>query len=212
MSAMIAGDLGFVHVWKPRADPADAPTLLVLHGTGGDEHDLVPLAEALAPHANVLSPRGQVSENGMPRFFRRFAEGVLDADDLKARAIELADFLARAADAYGFDPARVHALGYSNGANVALGILFERPRALAGAALARPMLAYEPAPARALEGKRALVLAGARDPFTTPAQAQRLADVLAAQGAAVELHVEPAGHELGRGDLDAARRWAESVA
>lgn len=207
MSRLPQSELGFQHVWRPQPDPAEARTLLLLHGTGGDENDLVPLGRALDPQANLLSPRGRVSENGMPRFFRRFAEGVLDVEDLKARAVELAGFIERARVAYGFDPERVVAFGFSNGANVAQGILFERPLALAGAALARPMLVYEPAPGRTLEGKRALVLAGERDPFTTPAQAQRLADVLLERGATAELNVERAGHELTPRDVERARAW-----
>jgi predicted esterase len=196
----------FIHVWKP-CKPG-SPTLLVLHGTGGNEHDLLPLAHALAPDANVLSPRGKVLEGGMPRFFRRFAEGVLDVEDLKLRAGELAAFVARASNEHGFDAARVYALGYSNGANVALGILFEHPTTLAGALLARPMLAYEPGPIR-LEGKPVLVLAGERDPYTRTSAREALARALRDRHARVEIHVESAGHELGNGDVQAARVWIE---
>lgn len=209
MSAPRSGtsaSLGFEHVWKPATD-SRAPTLLLLHGTGGDEHDLLPVGSVLAPGAAVLSPRGKVLENGAPRFFRRHAEGVLDVDDLKARAVELAEFLVRAAESYRFDATRVFAFGYSNGANVAQGMLFERPRALAGAMLARPMPAYEPAPARTLEGRPVLVLAGRRDPYSGPPASDRLRDLLAARGARVEVRVEESGHELTRGDLDAARAW-----
>lgn len=196
----------FIHVWIP--GKPGAPTILALHGTGGDEHDLVPLAQALAPNANVLSPRGKVLEAGMPRFFRRFGEGRLDVEDLKLRAAELAEFVERASQERGFDPARVYALGYSNGANVALGMLFERPGVLAGAALARPMLAYEPGPV-ALAGKPVLVLAGERDPYTRTPAREALAQVLRERGARVEMHVAPAGHELTNKDVDAARAWVE---
>lgn len=194
----------FVHEWRQGAP--GAPTLLLLHGTGGNEHDLIPLAESLAPDANLLSPRGKVLEQGMPRFFRRFGEGRLDIDDLKLRAGELVDFVAQQAIERGFDAARVYALGYSNGANVALGMLFERPASLAGGILMRPMLVYEPAEP-VLKGKPVLILAGERDPFTRGPARERLAQVLREKGARVELHVEPSGHELSPDDLDAARKF-----
>ena len=199
---------GFHHRWVPGpAGPGAARTVLLLHGTGGDEDDLLPLGRQLAPDANLLSPRGKVLENGMPRFFRRLAEGVLDVPDLRARAGELADFVAEAATAYAFDPRRVTALGYSNGANVAIGILFERPDALAGAVLLRAMMPYEPAGAPRVEGKRVLLLAGRRDPYSQPPATERLAALLREGGATVEAQYAPAGHELSPQDVAAARDW-----
>ena len=136
-----SGELGFAHVFQDGASPW---TLLLLHGTGGDEHDLVPLGRQLVPEAALLSPRGQVSEAGMPRFFRRLAVGRLDIPDLLARTDELATFVADAARHYDRDPARIVALGLSNGANIAVSLLFRHPGLLRGAVLLRPMLPYEP--------------------------------------------------------------------
>ncbi|HVM45838.1 MAG TPA: alpha/beta hydrolase, partial [Candidatus Thermoplasmatota archaeon] len=171
------------------------------------ENDLVPLGRTLAPHANILSPRGEVLENGMPRFFRRVAMGVLDIGDLKQRAGELADFVAAAAKEHGFDPERVTALGYSNGANVALGMLFERPGSLRRAVLIRAMLAYEPTAPVDLAGTRVLLLAGVDDPYSRAPATDQLADVLRARGADVTAHYARAGHELAQEDVDTARRW-----
>jgi predicted esterase len=198
--------LDHVHRWLPVSGARD--TVLALHGTGGDENDLVPLAREVAPHANVLSPRGNVLENGAPRFFRRHGAGVLDVDDLRKRAGQLADFVAEAAREYGFDPARVVALGYSNGANVALGMLFERPSSLAGAALLRAMVAYEPpAASGALAAKRVLLAAGERDPYSHGPVTEALAGILRARGADVTVSLAPGGHELTQQDLAAARAW-----
>lgn len=199
-------DLGFVHEWVP-APGAGAPTLLLLHGTGGDERDLLALGRQLAPGANLLSPRGKVLENGMPRFFRRLAEGVLDVPDLKARAAELADFVAAAGEAYQFDARRVCALGYSNGANVAIGLLLQRPEALAGAVLLRAMVPYEPDAVPDLTAKAVAVLGGRRDPYSHQEVSERLAEILRRGGADVEVRLAEAGHELSQQDLVAARAW-----
>ena len=123
-----------------------AGTLLVLHGTGGDEHDLLPLGRAIAPGATLLSPRGKVLEHGKPRFFRRLAEGVFDVDDLKRRAAELGDFVGAAAAPYGFDTSRLTAVGFSNGANIASALLLLRPEVLSRAVLFRAMVPLEPDP------------------------------------------------------------------
>lgn len=200
--------VGFEHRWIPRAGATR--TVLLLHGTGGDENDLVPLGERIAPRANLLSPRGKVMENRMPRFFRRLAEGVLDVEDLKLRARELADFVAAAAKEYGFDAREVVALGYSNGANAALGMLFERPESLRGAALLRAMLAYEPSAALELRGKRVLLLAGAADPYSRAPATDRLAALLRARGADVAAHYSRAGHELSQEDVTLATEWMAS--
>jgi len=196
--------LGFTHRWLPREGARD--TLLLLHGTGGDENDLLPIGERVAPNANLLSPRGNVLESGMPRFFRRHAEGVLDIEDLKLRARELAEFVAAAAKEYGFDAARVTALGYSNGANVALGMLFERPGSLRRAVLMRAMLAYEPQEVP-LGDVRVLLLAGAADPYSRAPTTDRLAALLRARGADVTAHYTRAGHELAQEDLTVATQW-----
>src|SRR5213594_2930396 len=120
-------ELGFTHRYLPASNPAVKTTLLVLHGTGGDESDLIPLGGLLAPGAAILSPRGKVLENGMTRFFRRLAEGVFDVEDVKLRARELAAFIEEAAERYQFDVANVAAAGYSNGANIAAAVLLLRP-------------------------------------------------------------------------------------
>lgn len=204
----MSAPLSHAHVW--RAAPGEASTLLLLHGTGGDEHDLLPLAAAVAPRWNVLSPRGKVLEHGMPRFFRRHGEGVLDLDDLRRRAGELADFVAEASTTYAFDPRRVTALGYSNGANVALGVLFERPGTLRGAVLARAMLAYEPGAGTDLSGARVLLLAGERDAYSHRGVTDRLAALLRSRGADAEAHYAAAGHELVESDVARARAWLDA--
>lgn len=214
--------LDFVHCWVPR--PGATETILLLHGTGADENDLVPIGERVAPHASLLSPRGKVLENaldapagasassasrpgGMPRFFRRFGEGMLDIEDLKRRAHELADFVAAASKEYGFDPRRVTALGYSNGANAALGVLFERPESLARAVLMRAVFPYEPRASVDLRGKRVLLLAGAADPYSRAPVTDKLADALSARGADVRKNYARAGHELSPADLTIAQEW-----
>lgn len=196
----------YVHAWLP-SGTGSTRTLLMLHGTGADENDLLPVAEALDPHANVLSPRGKVLENGAPRFFARFGAGKLDIDDLKRRTQDLADFVLASARTYGFDPARVVAFGYSNGANIAASVLFLRPEVLAGAVLARAMMPYEPTKVPHLAGKRVLLLAGAGDPYSQRPVTERLATVLREGGAHVAVNIAPAGHELTPADVDLARRW-----
>jgi predicted esterase len=209
-----ASDLGFDHVFKAGAQP-DAPTLLLLHGTGGDEHDMLPLG-GLMPGANLLSPRGQVLERGMPRFFRRLAEGVFDVEDVKRRAHELADFVTAAAAHYGFDPARVVALGYSNGANIASAVMLARPGVLKGGVLLRAMVPYEPDPAGAagaapLAGTRVVISNGESDPIVSASETERLARLLQRSGVDVEVHWQPAGHQLMPGDFAIAKTWLQSI-
>ena len=199
-------DLGFVHIYQAAASPAD-PTFLVLHGTGGNEEDLLPLARMIDPRAGVLSPRGKVLERGMPRFFRRLSEGVFDIEDLKIRTSELADFVSAATAQYGFDPARVVAAGFSNGANIAASLLLLRPGVLRGAILFSPMVPLEPPSMPDLAGVDVFVGAGRSDPIVDPANTQRLADMLRESGANVTLRWKPGGHELTRDDIDAARTW-----
>jgi predicted esterase len=196
----------FVHKYVA-GDNATAPTLLALHGTGGDEGDLLPLAEAVAPGSAILSPRGRVLEQGLPRFFRRISEGVFDLEDLARRTIELGDFIAMAARQYGFDPTRVVAVGYSNGANIAASLLLTRPEALAGAILFRPMVPFEPQGARDLGGKAILISAGQRDPIVPPASALRLGEILKAAGASVTTSWYDSGHALTPGEITAASAW-----
>ena len=207
----MTADLGFVHVFKPAQNPG-APTLLLLHGTGGNEHDMLPLG-GLSPGAALLSPRGKVLENGMPRFFRRLAEGVFDEDDLKIRAGELADFVAAAAAHYRFDPSRVIAMGFSNGANIASALLLRRPGVLKGAILLRGMVPFVPDSRQEtpLSGTRVLISNGRIDPTVSTEETDRLARLLQQHGAEVEVHWQPAGHQLMPSDFAVAKTWLQSI-
>jgi predicted esterase len=194
------------HRWEPA--PADhGPVLLLLHGTGGDENDLIPLAGMVAPEASVLSVRGNVLEQGAPRFFRRLAEGVFDLEDLRRRTGELAQFLDAAATTYGFSPDRLYALGFSNGANIAASLLLSHPATLAGGVLLRAMVPFEPAQLPDLRGKAVLMSQGRADPIIPAANAERLAGLLRNGGADVELAWQPGGHQLTNGDVTLAQRW-----
>jgi predicted esterase len=199
--------LGFEHRFIPAVDPLSRRTLLLLHGTGGDENDLLPLGTALDPGAARLSPRGKVLEHGMPRFFRRLAEGVFDMEDLVKRTHELAEFVDAAAAAYGFARDGVIAAGFSNGANIAASLLLLRPGALAGAVLFSPMLPFEPEKRPDLARVPVLIAAGKTDPIARPALAERLATLLQECGADVTLYWQPGGHTIDAGALDAARDW-----
>lgn len=201
-------ELGFIHRFERGARRAARP-LLILHGTGGDENDLIPLGKMIAPGAPLVSPRGKVLEHGMPRFFRRLAEGVFDEEDVRARAHELADFVEAARKAYGL--AAPVALGYSNGANIAAAVMLLRPEALAGGILLRAMVPLASAgEACGLTGKAALIVSGARDPIAPPANAARLKAMLEHAWARVEHRTLPGGHELSQGDVDLAREWLQA--
>lgn len=197
-------NLGFIHRFIP-ATREGLPPLLLLHGTGGDENDLVPLGEQLLPGAALLSPRGKVMENGMPRFFRRLAEGVFDLKDLKARTAELAGFIAAARKAYGL--AAPVAVGFSNGANIAASLLLSQPDALAGAVLLRAMLPFEPQPQPDLTGKPVLLLSGSSDQMISAASSKRLVEVLQSAGAELVYKSLPTGHGLTQNDLTIAANW-----
>jgi len=204
-------DLGFVHRWVPGEAGSELPTLLLLHGTGGNESDLLSLGPMLLPGANVLSPRGNVSENGAPRYFRRLAEGVFDIEDLIARTHELADFVGAAARQYGFDAANVIAVGYSNGANIASSMMMLRPGAFAGGILLRPMVPLEPEAAVDLTGTPVYLGAGRMDPIVPVDNVSRLAELLEGYGASVTLTWQPAGHNLTREDVVSAKAWLSNV-
>jgi predicted esterase len=197
--------LGFKYRFE--GTEASAPTLLLLHGTGADENDLIPLGQALDPEANLLSPRGQVVENGMPRFFRRFAEGVLDVEDLKARTYDLVKFIEAAAAEHGFDPSGVVAVGFSNGANIAVSTLLLRPDVLRGAILLRPMVPFEPEDRPDLTSVPVFIGAGRADPLVDPADPERLARMLEDLGAEVTLSWSDGGHELQQADVQGALTW-----
>ena len=195
------------HVFEPGADPA-APPLLLLHGTGGNENDLVRLGRNLSPGSALLAPRGDVSEGGSLRFFARLSEGVFDPAEITRRTLALADFVLDASRHYGIEPNRLIAVGFSNGANIAATLLLLRPETLAGAILFRPMVVIErPAAADSLRGKRALISTGTVDPLVPPDHPERLASLLRAGGAAVTLKSHAASHALVPGDLAAAQDW-----
>ncbi|MBN9450370.1 MAG: alpha/beta hydrolase [Bosea sp.] len=194
----------FIHVFEPGSEPARRP-LLLLHGTGGDERDLLSLGHTVAPGASLLSPRGKILEGSASRFFRRLAEGVFDEADLKRRTDELAEFVLWAQERYGL-PAPI-ALGFSNGANIAAALLLQRPDILAGAALLRAMVPFAEPPRADLAGKPVLILSGAFDPIVPKASAERLAWQLGENGAVVEHRVLPAGHGLGQADIGLLGDW-----
>jgi phospholipase/carboxylesterase len=204
MNTPSAPDLGFIHRFEPATKPG-LPPLLLLHGTGGDEDDLIPLATRMAPGSALLSPRGQVRENGMPRFFRRLAEGVFDLDDLKARTYELGDFVERARVAYSLE--RPLAVGYSNGANIASALMLLRPEVLAGAVLMRGTVPIVPDELPDLHGVAALILAGRADPLAAPDRVAALADLLGKAGAGVTSIALDAGHGLTPQDITLAAQW-----
>jgi predicted esterase len=202
----MAADLGFEHVFRAPANKQEQ-TLLLLHGTGGTEHDLIPLGESLAPGAGLISPRGKVLEGDMPRFFRRLAEGVFDLDDLRFRTHELAVFVAAAAEHYGFDGTRVVAVGFSNGANIAASMLLLEPGLLAGAILFRAMVPIVPDPLPSLAGTPIFMSNGRTDSLIPAAEAGRLASLLRQAGADLTLEWQPGGHQLTRQDLVQAQGW-----
>lgn len=201
---------GFTHVFAP-GSPSSSRVLLALHGTGGDENDLVPFARSIDPAAHVLSPRGKVMEHGMPRFFRRLAEGVFDEEDLKRRTHELADFIEEARKTYNLGAKRIVACGYSNGANIAASLLLTRPDSLDGAMLARAMVPFEPATVPPLTGKRVLLLAGERDAYSRRPVTERLAEIFRSGGARVDVSYTPAGHELTQQDAAVAKKFLASA-
>jgi len=199
-----ATGLGFVHRFIPGQD-AGQPPLLLLHGTGGDENDLIPLANRIAPGCTLLSPRGKVNEQGLTRFFRRSPDGVWDRDDFNQRTLELAEFLRQARAAYQIG--KPIALGYSNGANIAWSLLLRDPQALAGAILWRAMLPFDPRPLPDLGGVPVLLIAGADDELIPVDRAGLLAALLGEAGADVSYEVLHSGHGLTKQDITLATEW-----
>lgn len=200
-------NLDFVHRFVPASDPASKVTLLLLHGTGGNELDMLSLGRELLPAASMLSPRGKVLENGMPRFFRRFAEGVFDVEDLKFRATELSNFIDAARVEYGLADHKIIAAGYSNGANIATGVLLLHPTQLAAAVLFRAMVPFEPVETPDLASKPIFLASGRRDPIAPPDNSRKLAEIFKTAQADVSVHWHNGGHELGQDDLEAAKTW-----
>ena len=198
--------MDFTHVYQPPATAGD-PILLLLHGTGGNEHDLVPLAETLMPGAGILSPRGKVLERGMPRFFRRLAEGVFDVEDLKLRTEELADFVTAAAAQHAFSTRDVIAVGFSNGANIAGALLLLRPDVLGTAVLFRAMVPLVPDTLPDIPATPVLISNGKMDPLVSAEETERLAALLRSAGAGVTVAWQNSGHELTDRDVITAREW-----
>ena len=203
--------LGFTHRYIPSLDRSSdiaGLTLLLLHGTGGNEDDLLPLGRELDPNARLLSPRGKILEGGrIPRFFRRLAEGVFDIEDLEFRTHELAGFVEKASRIYEFDPRKVIAVGYSNGANIAASMLLLNPQTLSGAILFRAMVPLVPDNLPDLSDKRIIMSSGLRDPIATRQEAERLSGLLKQANAVVDLQWQNSGHELTQDDIHAAKQW-----
>ena len=199
-------DLGFIHRWIPSKNES-LRVLLLLHGTGGNENDMLSLGRELDPNASLLSPRGNVLENGAPRFFRRFAEGVFDEEDASRRANELADFISAAANEYKFERDSLIAVGYSNGANIASTMMLLRPESLPAAILLRGMIVLSKPPSTDLHHKRILISAGDADPIIPTENAKGLAAFLQERGADVRLEIQKAGHGLVPADLLVTKDW-----
>ena len=200
-------DLGFIHRFLPAEDSASGQTLLVLHGTGGDENDLIGIGQAIAPGAAILSPRGNVSENGAPRFFKRLAEGVFDPVEVRQRAEELARFIRGAISKYSLDAGRVYALGYSNGANIASTVMLIDPGLLQGGILFRPMLVFEPEQQKDLSGSSVFISAGRMDPIVPVTSVERLIELFEAAHAEVTIKWQLAGHNLAPSEVREAAEW-----
>ena len=208
--------LGFVHRFIPsnRQEPKSRTsfaTVLLLHGTGGNEEDLIPLGHEIAPEAAILSLRGKVLENGLPRFFRRLSEGVFDIEDLKFRTNELADFVEEASKVYGFDLQRLVAIGYSNGANIAASGLFLRPDILSYAILFRPMVPLIPDELPSLSSKHILISAGLHDTIVPGQETKNLLNLLKKAGAEVSINWQNSGHELSLEEIRKAKDWLFST-
>jgi len=201
---------GYDYLFEPGSDPT-GPLLLLLHGTGGNEQDLIPFARLVAPASDILSVRGNVSENGAARYFRRIAEGVFDLEDLKARTEQLIGFLAAAGKRHVFSPTRLVALGYSNGANIAASVMLTDPSALRRAILLRAMVPFEPASPPDLRGCSALIAAGTADRIIPRANTERLAALMADAGAAVMLKWQDAAHTLVSADVNDSREFLQAA-
>ena len=201
-------ELNFVHQFIPGSSER---TLLLLHGTGGDENELVPLGRELDPAAGLLSPRGPVLENGRARFFRRLAEGVFDLEDLERRTDELAEFVMAAAEGYGFEAAKLVAVGYSNGANIAASVLLRRPGVLRAAILLRAMVPFMPEELPDLRGVQVWIGGGKQDTIIPRANTERLAEMLSGAGAEVSARFFDAGHGLTSAELVLAKRWLDGL-
>lgn len=192
------------HIFKPGKNDR---TLLLLHGTGGNEHDLLGLAEMVDREAAILSVRGEVLENGMPRFFRRLAEGIFDEEDLIFRTKQLHEFIEKAAGEYGFDRSKLMAIGYSNGANIAASLLFHYSNSLGGAILHHPMVPRRGISLPNLDKVPVYIAAGKNDPVCPASESEELMHLLKEAGASVQLNWENYGHSLTRSEVEMAAKW-----
>ncbi len=199
----------FIHLFV-KGWSSESRTLLLLHGTGGDENDLLPLGKAIDPSASLLSLRGRVLENGAPRFFRRLAEGVFDEEDVVRRSHELAEFLEFAIQKYTIAQDQLTVVGYSNGANIAAAMILLGIAPFSRAILLRAMVPLTALPKIEKRAPRVLILEGERDPIAPPAQGEALSERLQTTGAGVDLRFQPSGHELSANDIEAARQWLNS--
>ena len=199
-------DFGFIHRFVPGED-ASVETLLVLHGTGGNENDLIGIGQAIAPGAAILSPRGNVLENGAPRFFKRIAEGVFDPKEVRSRGEELARFIRAAAVTYRLDPSRIFALGYSNGANIASTVMLIEPGTIQASILLRPMVVYQPPEKSDLSGSSVFISAGRMDPIVPTASVEQLAKLFRSANADVTLKWQLAAHNLVPTEVREAAEW-----
>ncbi|MBX7131670.1 MAG: alpha/beta hydrolase [Fimbriimonadaceae bacterium] len=199
--------MSYVHLYRPATDPVEMRTLVLLHGTGADEHDLIPLARAVLPGAAILGLRGDVSENGMPRFFRRFAEGVFDLEDVAFRAQKLADFISEAAQTYAFDPAQAVAVGFSNGANIAAATMLLHPGTFGQAVLMRAMVTVRPDTIPDLSDSRILICSGKTDSIVPVEDASELADMFRSGGADVTHAWAESGHRMAEDEIPLIADW-----
>ena len=204
-------ELGFIHRFIPANSKAKQTdlTILLLHGTGGNEEDLIPLGKELASNASILSVRGKVLENGMPRFFRRIKEGVFDLEDLNLRTNELADFILNSSSIYEFDLERIIAVGFSNGANIGASLLLRRPEILTGAILFRAMVPFIPKVLPDLSKKLILLSEGLHDPIVSKGEAENLLRLFTKARADATLEWQDSGHTLVQEDIVTSRRWLE---
>jgi len=201
----------FIHRFIPASSKTKQTnlTLLLLHGTGGTEDDLIPLGKELASYASLLTVRGKVLENGMPRFFRRLEEGVFDLEDLKIRTDELAEFILKSSSVYEFDLKKIIAVGYSNGANIAASLLLRRPEILAGAILFRAMVPFIPDVLPDLSKKSIILLEGMYDPIVSKQEAESLLKIFTKARSNVTMKWQDSGHNLTQKDIESAKKWLE---
>ncbi|MEX1000321.1 MAG: alpha/beta hydrolase [Thermodesulfobacteriota bacterium] len=200
-------ELNFTHKYIPSSDPTNKITLLLLHGTGGNEESFLPIADIILPQAAVLSPRGQILENGMPRFFRRLSEGVFDLPDLKLRTKELAEFVNSSAQKYEIASNKVIAVGYSNGANIASSVMFTYPKIISKAVLFHPMIPFVPETSPDLSDLNVLITAGTNDPIVTKEETLELYNLYEQYGALAEIFWHDQGHNLTREEIDKTKNF-----